>query len=110
MKNALIVILAVILVFAISGCSSSKEEAATPSSPSDASVSVTVTKEPTNLKAAFDVINEGQTKSDILGMLGEPLEKQQVSGKNLEYWYYESGPDVLQVAFDSGTVSAKRMY
>jgi outer membrane protein assembly factor BamE (lipoprotein component of BamABCDE complex) len=59
-------------------------------------------------------IKEGMSKSQVLEIGGEPLEKQTTKtakGSTVEYWYYESGDDVYQVAFDStNTVSVVRIY
>lgn len=109
MKNALFVILAVILLIGVSGCASKSEEGSPPSPPTGAAT-VTTKTAATDLQALYAKVQEGQSKSEVTGFLGEPAEKQSISGKNLEYWYYQSGSDVLQVAFDSGTVSAKRIY
>jgi len=109
MKNALFVILAMILLIGVSGCASKQSEESAPAPPTGAAT--TTTKEAaTDLQALFAKIQEGQSKSEVISFLGEPTEKQSISGKELEYWYYQAGTDVLQVAFDSGTVSAKRLY
>ena len=107
MKTAIMAILALILVVGISGCVG-KTDSGAPAPPTGAAV----IEEPTakiNLVDAFAKIQESQTKAEVVSFLGEPLEKQTVKS-NLEYWYYESGTDVLQIAFDPDTVSAKRLY
>lgn len=104
MRNALFVILTVILLVGISGCVGGESP---PTPPTGGAV--VQTGKMLDLQVAFKKIQESQTKEQIIKLLGEPLEKQRVK-TNLEYWYYESGADVLQIAFDPDTVSAKRLY
>jgi len=105
MKNVIIAILAIILLIGVSGCASNESA---PSPPTGGAAAVQETQH-TNLQKAFAKIQESQTKDQIINLLGEPMEKQKIKA-NLEYWYYESGTDVLQLAFDPNTVSAKRLY
>ena len=59
-------------------------------------------------------ITEGMTKSEVTDLAGETADKQTVTtpkGSTVEYWYYESGSDVYQIAFDNtDTVSNIRVY
>ena len=59
-------------------------------------------------------ITEGMTKSEVTDLAGRPADKQTVTtpkGSTVEYWYYESGSDVYQIAFDNtDTVSNIRVY
>jgi len=54
------------------------------------------------------------TKSEVTDLAGETADKQTVTtpkGSTVEYWYYESGSDVYQIAFDNtDTVSNIRVY
>lgn len=107
MKTAIIAVLALILVMGVSGCVGKTGDSAS-ATPTGAAV-IEQPSAKINLQEAFAKIQESQTKAEIISFLGEPIEKQQVKS-NLEYWYYEAGTDVLQIAFDPDTVSAKRLY
>ena len=113
MKNAIIAILAVILVVGISGCVSNSNTGDVPSPPTGGAVAVQSGKF-LDLDAALVKISDGfgspsYTKEQVMSLLGEPLETRQINS-NLEYWFYESGTDTLLLAFDPDTVSAKRLY
>ena len=62
----------------------------------------------------FPEITESMSKDQVKELAGDPVETQTVKtpkGNTVEYWYYESGDTVYQVAFDSSnTVSAVRKY
>ena len=61
----------------------------------------------------LDQIKEGLTKQEVLGLGGEPQNKQTVTtakGNVLEYYYYECGKDVYQVGISLDEVSSVRKY
>ena len=59
-------------------------------------------------------IKEGMYRDDVVKIAGEPVDKQTIKtpkGNSVEYWYYESGNTVYQIAFDdTSTVSVVRKY
>jgi hypothetical protein len=60
-----------------------------------------------------DQIQEGMTMDAVRELAGEPLEKQAVTsikGNIVEYWYYQNGEDVWQIAFSDSIVTAVRKY
>jgi hypothetical protein len=54
------------------------------------------------------------TKSQVISLVGEPIEKQTIKtprGNTIEYWYYEdSNKDVWQIGFSEEKVSVVRKY